>query len=372
MNTAVHVVLVIVGVIVAIVVLDAAIRTFVVPRGSVVSLTAVVFLGMRQLFRPFAPADASYERRDRALALYGPLSLLALPAVSIVLIFVAFAFMFAGLEHHGWRSAFVTSGSSLMTLGFERPTDLPSVFLALLEAAIGLGLLALLIAYLPTIYNTFSRREVAVTDLAIRAGTPPTPREWLVRAQLTGFLTEMDRYWESWMNWFTEVQETHTSYGALVFFRSPNQHRNWVTAAGVVLDTAAIRLAVCDIPWSPAAPLCIRSGYVALREVAGFFGYEYIDDPKPDDPISIARDEFDEVYDRLQAAGVPVHGDRDAAWRSFAGWRVNYDQVLHALAALVEAPYTPWVSDRSPARPARRYRFGRRRRQLARGGAVRL
>ncbi len=372
MEVVFHLLAVLVGLAVTVLVLDAAIRTFVVPRGAVVMFTALVFIGVRQLFRPFAPASASYERRDRALAMYGPIALLALPAVSILLIFVAFACMFAGLEHHGWRSAFVTSGSSLLTLGFERPTDLPSVFLALLEAAIGLGLLALLIAYLPTIYNAFSRREVAVTDLSIRAGTPPTPTEWLVRAQRTGFLTEMDRYWESWMTWFTEVQETHTSYGALAFFRSPNAHRNWVTAAGIVLDTASLRLSVCDIPWSPAAPLCIRGGYVCLREIAGFFGYAYVDDPKSDDPISVAREEFDEVYDNLQAAGVPVRADRDQAWRDFAGWRVNYDQVLHALAALVDAPYTPWVSDRSPARPARRYRFGRRRVELARGRPVPL
>ena len=367
MEVASHVALIVAGVLITMAVLDAAIRTFVVPRGTVVMLTAVVFIGVRQLFRPFAPASASYERRDRALALYGPITLLTLPAVSILLIFLAFAFLFVGVEQHGWRSAFVTSGSSLVTLGFERPPDLPSVSLALLEAAIGLGLLGLVIAYLPTIYNTFSRREVAVTDLSIRAGTPPTPAEWLIRAQRTGFLTEMDRYWETWMTWFTEVQETHTSYGALVFFRSPNPNRNWVTAAGVVLDTASLRLAVCDIPWSPAAPLCIRAGYVALREIAAFFGYEFVDDPEPDDPISVARDEFDEVYDTLKAAGVPVHADRAQAWRDFVGWRVNYDQVLHALAALVDAPYTPWVSDRSPARPARRYRLGRRRVAIARG-----
>lgn len=169
------------------------------------------------------------------------------------------------------------------------------------------------------------------------------------------------------MLWFTEVQETHTSYGALVFFRSPNPNRHWVTAAGVVLDTASMRLAVCDIPWTPAAQLSIRSGYLALREIAAFYGYEFNDDPKPDDPISIARDEFDETYDRLAAAGVPVHADRDKSWRDFAGWRVNYDQVLIALAALVDAPYTPWVSDRSPVHPARRHRFGRRRVAIQRG-----
>jgi hypothetical protein len=367
MAAASNVSLVVVGVVVVLVVIDAAIRTFVVPRGTVVTLSAAIFLGVRQLFRPFAPAGASYEQRDRAMAVYGPFALLSLPAVSILLVFAAYACIFAGLRRDGWSNAFVTSGSSLLTLGFERPPDLPSVFVALSEAAIGLGLVALIIAYLPAIYNVFSRREVLVGDLSIRAGTPPTPAEWLIRAQRTGFLLDMDRYWETWGLWYTEVQETHTSYGALAFFRSPNPNRHWVTAAGVVLDTASIRLAVCDIPWTAAAPLCIRSGYVALREIAAFFGYEFDDDPKPDHPISIAREEFDEIYDRLAAVGVPVHADRDRAWRDFAGWRVNYDQVLLALAALVDAPYTPWISDRSPVRPARRYRLGRRRHEIARG-----
>jgi hypothetical protein len=272
-----------------------------------------------------------------------------------------------GLSPHvDLHEALIMSGSSLMTLGFDRPADLPSTLFAFSEAAIGLGLLALLIAYLPTIYNSFSRREVAVTDLSIRAGTPPTPYEWLLRAHRTGFLDDMDGFWEHWMTWFTEVAETHTSYAALVFFRSPHPHRNWVTASGAVLDTAAVRLACLDIPWTPAAPLCIRSGFVALREIAGFFGVDYDIDPAPDDPISIARDEFDELYDSLAAAHLPLKADREQAWRDFAGWRVNYDQVLHALAALVIAPYAPWISDRSPTRPARHYRMGRRRTAVAR------
>jgi hypothetical protein len=281
-------------------------------------------------------------------------------------VFAAFACIFSGLEHDGLRSALMTSGSSLFTLGFERPPDLPGAFAAFTEATMGLGLVALLIAYLPTIYNSFSRREVAVTDLGIRAGTPPTPKNMLVRAHLTGYLLDMDSFWESWMAWFTEVQETHTSYGSLAFFRSPNPHRSWVTAAGAVLDTAAMRLALVDIPQTPQPALCIRSGYLALREVAGFFGYDYDDSPAPDDPISVTRDEFDSVCNELVAAGVPVLADHDQAWRDFAGWRVNYDRVLITLAGFVMAPYAPWVSDRSPIRPLPHYGWGRRRIEVAR------
>jgi hypothetical protein len=361
---------VIVGVALIVFVIDAAIRSFVVPRGTVVFLTAVIFISVRYALVPFMPARSGYERRDRVMALYAPLSLLLIPVASLVLIFVGYAFIYAGVDHNGWREAFIVSGSSLFTLGFDEPSGLASVFVAFSEAAIGLGLLALLIAYLPTIYNSFSRRETAVTDLSIRAGTPPTPSEFLTRAHLTGFLLEMDPYFASWMAWFTEVQETHTSNGALVFFRSPNPHRSWITAAGAVLDTASIRAAVLDIPFSAAAPLCIRSGYLALREVAAFYGFEFDSDPAPNDPISIARDEFDELFRTLESKGVPLKTDRDQAWRDFSGWRVNYDQVLLALAGFVLAPYAPWVSDRSPRQAVPRYRLGRRRREIARSSVL--
>ena len=352
---------IIVGIAAVAFVLDAAVRTFVVPRGTVVLFTAVVFRSIRKVFLLFASPRRGYEARDRVMAIYAPVALLALPLASMIVVYLAFALIYLGIEERGWRNALMTSGSSLLTLGFERPPDLAAAFAVFAEAIIGLALLALLIAYLPTIYNSFSRREVAVTDLAIRAGTPPTPRDMLVRAHRTGFLYEMDQLWESWMAWFTEVQETHTTYGSLAFFRSPNPHRSWITAAGAVLDAASVRLAVLDMPWTPAAPLCIRSGYLALREVAGFYGFDYDEDPEPDDPISVSRAEFDDMCTQLESAGVPVRADHDAAWRDFVGWRVNYDRVLIALAAYVMAPYAPWVSDRSPVRPLRYYGWGRRR-----------
>ena len=183
MHALVDVLLVVAGITATTVVLDAAVRTFVVPRGTVVLFTVVVFLVIRRAFNVVASPRRTYEARDRVMAFYAPVSLLALPFVSLLVVFGAFACIFEGIEDFGWRSAIMTSGSSLLTLGFERPPDLPSAFAAFTEAVIGLAILALLIAYLPTIYNTFSRREVAVTDLAIRAGTPPTPHDLLVRAQ---------------------------------------------------------------------------------------------------------------------------------------------------------------------------------------------
>ena len=114
-----------------------------------------------------------------------------------------------------------------------------------------------------------------------------------------------------------------------------------------MLDTAALSLSVVDTPKVPQAALCIRSGYLCLRRIADRMGVPYDPDPAPDDPISIAREEFDDLCRRLEDAGVPLVDDRDQAWRDFAGWRVNYDVVLVQLAGLVMAPYAPWSSDRS-------------------------
>ena len=117
--------------------------------------------------------------------------------------------------------------------------------------------------------------------------------------------------------------------------------------AGVVLDAASFANSTVDIPWSPHAALCVRAGYSALRAIADFFYMPYDPDPQQSDPTSVAREEFDDACRQLTEAGVPLKPDLDQAWIDFNGWRVNYDSVLIHLAALTEAPYGMWSSDRS-------------------------
>ncbi len=168
--------------------------------------------------------------------------------------------------------------------------------------------------------------------------------------------------WHTWEAWFADVEESHTSLPALVFFRSPRPEHSWVTASGAVLDTAAITLSAVDVPHDPQADLCIRAGYIALRRISDYFEIPYDPAPRPDDPVSVTRAEFDAVCDDLAAEGLPIKSDREQAWRDYAGWRVNYDAVLRYLAGLTTAPRAPWSSDRAlshrvPLAPA----FGRRR-----------
>lgn len=327
--------------------LSAAIRTFVLPRGADVWLTRWVFQLIHRLFRLRAGRVHTYAERDQVMAMFAPTALLTLPLAWVTLVLIGFTYVFWGIGEQPLYAAFRASGSSLLTLGFASIDGWAASVVAFTEATLGLGLIALLIAYLPAIYGSFARRETAVAMLEIRAGSPPSAITLLERAHRLDRLQQLGELWASWEYWFTEIEESHTSLMALVFFRSPQADRSWITAAGAVLDAASLAASTLDIPRDVRADLCIRSGYLALRRVADVFHIEYNRDPDPSDPISIHRSEYDQALDRLAAAGVPLKADRGQSWIDYQGWRVNYDTALIALAALTMAPYAPWVSDRS-------------------------
>ena len=163
--------------------LGSAVRTVVLPRGVPAKIGRAVFIGMRMVFRVRAGRNATYEKRDAVMASYGPVSLLVLLGTWMVLVFASYVGLYWATGAHHPRDAFELSGSSLFTLGFDRPGDGVSLVMSFTESALGLFLLALLITYLPSLYQAFSRREALVTALEIRAGSPP----WGV--------TMLERYW---------------------------------------------------------------------------------------------------------------------------------------------------------------------------------
>jgi hypothetical protein len=335
-----------VGMLIAFSTFISAIRTFVLPRRAPDFLNRSVFIIIRRLFDLRITRTSSYERKDRVMELYAPITLISLLITWLICIQFGYMVMYWAINMQDLFSDFSISGSSLLTLGFRYVENLPSTILIFSEATIGLILIAILISYLPTIYTAFSRREAAVTALEIRAGSPPSPITIIKRYTALKRLQSLGEIWSSWEVWFIDVEESHTSLSVLPFFRSPQSHRSWVGAAGAVLDGAALTLACLDIPRDTQADLCIRAGYLALRSIASVFGIDFDPDPAPDDPISVTRAEFDVAWDEMQRAGVPLKADQDQAWLDFAGWRVNYDRVLLALAELTIIPYTPWISDR--------------------------
>jgi hypothetical protein len=325
-----------------------AVETFVLPRSASDPLTGLVFHTTLGVFSILTRRTRTYEQRDRAMAFFAPVALLALPPAWILLVTAGYTLMFWSVGYGDWVRSFEVSGSSVLTLGFVAVSKFPEYLLTFSEALIGLTLIALLIAYLPTIYGAFQRREQMVNLLEVRAGSPPAAWEMIARYHRIHGLDRLTEQWRAWEQWFADIEESHTSIFAVIFFRSTQPDRSWITAAGAILDAAAFSRSVLDIPRDAEADLCLRAGYIALRRICDFFRIQYNPAPRPDDPISIARVEFDSVCDDLQRQGVPLKEDREQAWRDFAGWRVNYDVPLLALCALTMAPYAPWSSDRSP------------------------
>ncbi len=325
-----------------------AIRSFVLPRSAPDPITRLVFRGVRVLFQQALDRLSGFAAQDQLLALYSPISLLLLPFTWLTLVCLGYTGLFWAAGVRPVYDAFLESGSSLLTLGFVPPTQTWwTVLLAFSEAALGMTLTALLISYLPTMYAAFSKRETAVSMLETRAGSPPSAVYLFELAYPLGRMDHLLELWREWEIWFAELDETHTSLAPLAFFRSPNPSLSWVTAAGAILDAAALYLSTLDYPRHAQPALCIRSGYLALRHICGFFEIPVPADPHfPRDPISLTRAEFDEAVERLRTAGLPIKPDLDQAWSDFAGWRVNYDRSLVALCGLTTAPTAPWSGDR--------------------------
>jgi hypothetical protein len=295
-----------------------------------------------------ASRSREYLAMDRIMAKFAPAGLLALPAVWMLLVLGGFTAIFWSIGERPWQSAFMHSGSSLFTLGNLVPRQASHATAAMAEAGLGLGFLALLISYLPSIYACYSRRELLVTGLEVEAGSPPSAAALLERLVQINGLDLLDAHWDEWRRWFNDIEETHSTSPVLVFFRSPSPERSWVTAAGAVLDSASLVASTFDIAGKrqAAAELCLRSGYLALRRIGDLFAMPYDPDPRPEVPIAVTRQEYDAVCQRLADAGAVLKPDRDQTWRDFVGWRVCYEAPLLQFASLCMAPSAPWSGDR--------------------------
>ncbi len=334
----VEVLVFIAGAMLVLLTLLSAVRTVAVPRAEQVVFGRVIFAVMALLFGLIELLLRTEEHKESLWARYAPLSMLLLPFSWATAVIVGFSGMFWALGVRSYQDALVLSGSSFTTLGFRSTDSFVELLLAIVEAMLGLGLIALLISFMPSLYAAFARREALVSRLEVRAGRPPSPEAMILRAHRIGSLGHLGETWVHWEQWFVEIEESHSTYPALNFFRSPVPWRSWVNAAEAVLDSAAFVLSSVQLKPSPEAALCIRSGYLALNHVAGAFGIVVEPDPHQGDPISFPRERYEALCDVLEAEGVPVTADRDQGWLDFAGWRVNYDLALLGLQRIYADP----------------------------------
>jgi hypothetical protein len=341
-ETIAHVLVFAVGVAIVARTLLSAIKAFILPRGARDEIVGFVFRELRRVFNLLAPKRLSYERRDRIFAYYAPVALAILAVTWLLLVLFGFAAMYWALGSRTVGDAIRLSGSSLLTLGFSMPSGGLETIMTFMEAISGLGLAALLIGYLPTMYAAFARRELEVNLLEVRADRPASAAAMLARYHRLGRLDVLPAEWRRWEIWFAEVEESHTTLSALAFYRPAQSEHSWIVAAGAVLDAAALSRSLLDLPRDVQADLTIRAGYIALRRIADFFGIKYDPAPAPADPTSVTREKFDVVAAELEAAGLPLRADRDQAFLEFNGWRVNYDRPLLALSRLFLAPEALW------------------------------
>src|SRR5437660_974796 len=190
------------------------------------------------------------NRRDLYLSYFGPLSLLLLLVFWAAVLVLAFALLQWGLtsavqapeKHATFGTYLYMSGTTFVTLGFGDviPLFWLGRFLAVAEAGIGFLFLALIIGYVPIIYQAFSRREVEISLLDARAGSPPSATELLRRHYRNQQVEELVRYLCEWERWCAELLESHLSYPVLTYYRSQHERQSWLAALTTILDTSSL------------------------------------------------------------------------------------------------------------------------------------
>lgn len=337
------------------------IRYLIVPRALQLHLPRLMTRAMQKLFLFLARRFETYEARDRVLAFQAPIVLLALFATWIALFLTGYALMLLPfIDSLG--VAIRESGSQLFTLGFAATHGSNTTVVHFAAAATGLVVVALLVGYLPTLYGAFNRRETMVTLLQSRAGAPAWGPELLWRYHNVGLLPALKELYSDWEHWAADVAESHPNYPALIFFRSPHPLRNWVLGLLAVLDSAALCLALAPRLAPVEARLCLRMGFLCLRDIAEFLRMPFDPDPLPTDPIELTYEDFAAGVQRLQDSGFPLERTIEEAWPHFKGWRVNYESIAYELCDVVSAAPGPWSGVRThmpqmeivPQRPANR------------------
>ena len=223
--------------------------------------------------------------------------------------------------------------------------------------------MTLQIAYLPTLYAAFNRRETEVALLNARAGVPSWGPELLARTHYAlgsgvSTIDTMPVLYSQWERWAADVAESHTTYLPLVRFRSPQVLSSWVTALLAVLDSAALYLALAPTS-APVVParLCLRGGFQCFRRIAQAMSLDVPEEPDPSAGIRLSYGEFLVAVERLKKVSFPLERDPADAWPDFVGWRVNYEQAAYALAYAVDAVPALWSGPRlHNPRPIEPYR----------------
>ncbi len=303
-------------------------------------------------WRALARRRRQKKKRDAMLSYYGPLSLLMLLAFWAITLVIGFAFVHYGdgekltgaLYPNRFGNALYLSGTTLFTLGLGDITPASPLgrFVTVLESGIGFGFLALVIGYLPVLYQSFSRREVTISLLDARAGSPPTAFELLRRN--TGpatcnfdALTEVLEHWESWS---AELMESHLSYPVLAYFRSQHDNQSWIASLTVVLDVCALAMVGLEGMCQYQARMTFAIARHALVDLSQVFGA-----PPDKDGANgrLSSEDLAMIRQQLGASGFQVRSDA-AADAELTRLRGLYEPYAIALARHLALDLPPWIN----------------------------
>ena len=355
-----------VGCILILVVLWDVFETIILPRrvSRRIRLARLFYLGSWRLVSGVARRMRPGKLRERYLGFFGPLSLLMLFVVWGIGLIVGFALIHWSIGSAislasgtpSFRTDLYFSGTTFFTLGLGDifPQTPLSRAVTVVEAGTGFGFLAIVIGYLPVIYQAFSRREANILLLDARAGSPPSATELLARHardRSTGALNELLREWERWS---ADLLESHLSYPVLVYFRSQHENQSWLAALTTMLDTSS--LIITGIESGPVwqAKMTFAMARHALVDLAQVFNAA----PRAPVPERLPPQMLEQVRKTLGGAGLVVR-DPAASSPSLTELRRMYEPYVNSMAQFLFMNLPPWCSPR--ARPTRVRMITRRR-----------
>ncbi|HEX6477295.1 MAG TPA: potassium channel family protein [Ktedonobacteraceae bacterium] len=340
---------VIFGIVLIVLVAQDAFETIVLPRRVTrrIRLARLFYRLTRIGWKSIGHLIRSSTRRESYLGYLGPLSLLALFVFWAVLFVLGFGLLLWGLalplnapeKTISFLTYLYLSGTTFFTLGLGDVTPLPGVarFLVVSEVALGFGFLALVISYVPIIYQAFSRRELRISLLDARAGSPATAAELLRRNCAGKNVEELRMLLHDWEVWCADILESHLSYSVLAFYRSQHNQQSWVGALTVILDTCALILTGIENIPDEAARFTFamaRHAVVDLTQVL---------DTSPTTGVNrLSSTEFARLQDMLAASGIRLK-EETASEQKLAELREAYEPFVSSLADRMLVSLPPWI-----------------------------
>ena len=361
-NRSMHIVAFLVGCFLCFGVVLDAFQTIILPRRPTgrFRITRLFYL---LTWTPWCAVAGRMKRpqvREQLYSVYGPLSLLLLLVVWALLLIGGFGFIFYALNSPftdtfhvqrglllDLRSDLYVSGTTLFTLGLGdvSPKSHLARALVVLESGTGLAFVALVIGYVPVLYQAFSRREVSVAMLDGRAGSPPTATELLRRHAYEGGEADLIALLAEWERWSAEILESHISYPLLCYYRSQHDNQSWLSALVAVLDACALLITTIEGPQARQAQLTFAMARHALIDLGHVFHLEQQSEFKAQSELNrLPPVVFSGVCSTLLDLDVKLCGD-PAARERLTRIRMLYEPHAHAISEYMKMPLPLWVPE---------------------------